>query len=225
MTDDLLASRRHTIITLLIVAGVTAVGMQSAPAADGAAATPDSRVWLYLGLIAVQFAWVRYIYVGMRARGRSLREFFGRRWTPAVVAGDLLFAALGYFVANRAGEWLTVILGGASANTAFLLPRSLAERMLWVAVSCTAGLCEETVYRGYLQQQLGRLTGYLPLGVILQAVAFGVSHGYQGYASMLTTGAYGLTLGVLVWWRGNLRSAALAHAATDIIGGLMSTPP
>lgn len=225
MTDDLLASRRHTIITLLIVAGVTAIGMQSAPTAGTAAASSGSRVWLYVGLIAVQFAWVRYVYAGMRAKGHSLSEFLGRRWTPAVVAGDLLFAALGYFVANLAGDWLRAALGNAPANTAFLLPRSGTERLLWVAVSCTAGLCEEIVYRGYLQRQLGRLTGYLPLGVILQAVAFGVSHGYQGYASMLTTGAYGLTLGVLVWWRGNVRSAALAHAATDIIGGLMSTPP
>jgi membrane protease YdiL (CAAX protease family) len=161
----------------------------------------------------------------MKACGQSLARFFDGRWTLGSVAADFVFAALGFVAANLAGEWLKVTLGGAPANTAFLLPRSLAERILWVAVSCTAGLCEETVYRGYLQQQLGRLAGYLPLGVILQAVAFGVSHGYQGYASMLTTGAYGLTLGVLVWWRGNLRSAALAHAATDIIGGLMSTPP
>jgi len=133
---------------------------------------------------------------------------------------DLLFGAIGFVAAATAAEALTRALGGAPANTAFLLPHGVPESVLWVLVSVTAGLCEEIVFRGYLQRQLAALTGSVTAGILLQAIAFGISHGYQGFAPMAITGSYGLVLGILAWWRGNIRASALAHAATDIVGGL-----
>jgi membrane protease YdiL (CAAX protease family) len=38
----------------------------------------------------------------------------------------------------------------ASVDT--LLPLGLVESMLWVAVSISAGICEELTFRGYLQR-------------------------------------------------------------------------
>ena len=76
------------------------------------------------------------------------------------------------------------------------------------------------MFRGYLQRQLAALTGSVTAGILLQAIAFGISHGYQGFTPMATTGSYRLVLGILAWWRGNIRASALAHAATDIVGGL-----
>jgi len=119
-----------------------------------------------------------------------------------------------------AAEALTRALGGTDANTAFLRPHGVPESVLWVLVSVTAGVCEEIVFRGYLQRQLAVLTGSVTAGIVLQAIAFGISHGYQGLAPMAITGSYGLVLGMLAWWRGNIRAGALAHAATDIVGGL-----
>jgi AcrR family transcriptional regulator len=55
----ILASRRHTVITLLIVAAVTAIGLQTTSATSSAAARSGSRLGLYVGLIAVQLLWVR----------------------------------------------------------------------------------------------------------------------------------------------------------------------
>jgi membrane protease YdiL (CAAX protease family) len=220
MNDTLIASRKHTTIALLIVAAVTLVGIQQASSL--AVLPPEaSRVIPYLSLIGLQLLWVRFIHVGLKAHGHSLSELTGGRWTSARdVFIDLLFGAVGFFAAATAANALTRALGGTQANTAFLLPHSVPESVLWVFVSVIAGACEEIVFRGYLQRQLAALTGSMTAGILLQAVAFGLSHGYQGRASMAITGLYGLVLGIVAWWRGNVRASALAHAATDIVGGL-----
>jgi uncharacterized protein len=122
--------------------------------------------------------------------------------------------------------WVRFIHVGLKAHAhslselTFVLPHGLPESVLWVCVSVTAGACEEIVFRGYLQRQLSALTGSVTAGILLQSIAFGISHGYQGLAPMAITGSYGLVLGILAWWRGNIRAGALAHATTDIVGGL-----
>jgi membrane protease YdiL (CAAX protease family) len=220
MNDTLIASRKHAAIALLIVAAVTLLGIQQASSL--AAVRPEaSRVIPYLSLIGLQLLWVRFIHVGLKAHAHSLSELTGGRWTSGRdVFMDLLFGAIGFFAAATAAEALTRTLGGTHPNTAFLLPHGVPESVLWVFVSVTAGACEEIVFRGYLQRQLAALTGSVTAGILLQAIAFGISHGYQGLAPMAITGSYGLVLGILAWWRGNIRASALAHAATDIVGGL-----
>jgi membrane protease YdiL (CAAX protease family) len=220
MTETLIASRKHTTIALLIVAAVTVLGIQQASSL-GAVGPEASRIIPYLTLIGLQLLWVRFIHVGLKKHGHSLSELTGGRWASARdVFMDLLFGAIGFFAAATAAEALKRALGGPEANTAFLLPHGVPESVLWVLVSVTAGACEEIVFRGYLQRQLAALTGSVAAGLVLQAVAFGISHGYQGFAPMAITGSYGLVLGILAWWRGNIRASALAHAATDIVGGL-----
>jgi uncharacterized protein len=51
-----------------------------------------------------------------------------------------------------------------------------ASANVWILVSTSAGICEEFVYRGYLQQQFAALTRSATGGLVLQAIAFGVSH-------------------------------------------------
>jgi membrane protease YdiL (CAAX protease family) len=220
MNGTLIASRKHAAIALLIVAAVTLLGIQQASSL--AAVRPEaSRVIPYLSLIGMQLLWLRFIHVGLKAHAHSLSELTGGRWSSGRdVFMDLLFGAIGFFAAATAAEALTRALGGSPANTAFLLPHGVPESVLWVFVSVTAGVCEEIVFRGYLQRQLAALTGSVTAGILLQAIAFGISHGYQGLAPMAITGSYGLVMGILAWWRGNIRASALAHAATDIVGGL-----
>jgi membrane protease YdiL (CAAX protease family) len=220
MNDALIASRKHAATALLIVAAVTLLGIQQASSL--AAVRPEtSRMIPYFTLIGLQLLWVRFIHVGLKAHAHSLGELTGGRWTcRRDVVMDFLCGAIGFLVAVTAAEALTRALGGSDAKTDFLRPHGVPESVLWVFVSVTAGVCEEIVFRGYLQRQLAALTGSVTAGILLQAIAFGISHGYQGRAPMAIAGSYGLVLGVLAWWRGNIRAGALAHAATDIVGGL-----
>src|ERR1700733_3096211 len=42
------------------------------------------------------------------------------------------------------------------------------------------GICQEAIYRGYLQRQFMPVTKNVPAGIVLSAVAFGLAHLYQG---------------------------------------------
>jgi hypothetical protein len=79
----------------------------------------------------------------------------------------------------------------------------------------SAGICEETVFRGYLQQQICSWTGNEFIGVLGQAVLFGLCHAYQGWKKMALIFVWGCVFGAVVWWRKGLRANMIAHAALD----------
>lgn len=63
---------------------------------------------------------------------------------------------------------ILVVLGGLLRVAAlgrkmdFLVPHGGTEIILWIALSVTAGICGETIFRGYLQRQFMALTKSLP---------------------------------------------------------------
>jgi uncharacterized protein len=93
--------------------------------------------------------------------------------------------------------------------------------ILWVPLCLTGGFCEEVIFRGYLQRQFSVLTHSLVGGIVLQAIAFGLSHGYQGWRLMAVIGIYGICFGGLAHWRRSLRPGMLGHALQDTAGGLV----
>ncbi len=113
------------------------------------------------------------------------------------------------------------LLGPNTAKSVnVLLPQSLAEIAVWTAVSVTAGFCEEAVFRGYLQKQFQALTGSSAVGVVVQAFLFGAAHGYQGVKNVMVITVLGGLYGLLALWRRSLRPGMIAHAWSDLYGGL-----
>jgi membrane protease YdiL (CAAX protease family) len=219
--ESRLASPRHTAILLAIIGVIALAGIRaSRPAHAAPDPAPTSHVTLYLILIGAQLLWVRFVHAGLKRMGHSLTEFTGRWAGVGDVAWDVFFAALVLVAIDTAMWALKLALGDPPSNVGFLLPHGLTDSLLWIALSVTAGVCEELVFRGYLQRQLSALSGSAAAGVALQALVFGVAHGYQGLPSIAKTATYGLGLGLLAWWRGNIRSGIIAHAATDVISGL-----
>jgi membrane protease YdiL (CAAX protease family) len=97
----------------------------------------------------------------------------------------------------------------------------MLEGSLAIVVAISAGVCEEIVFRGYLQRQFRALTGSAPIAVLLQAVVFGVPHVYQGTRLAAMVCLYGILFGVLALWRRSLRPGILAHAWSDIAARLL----
>jgi membrane protease YdiL (CAAX protease family) len=87
------------------------------------------------------------------------------------------------------------------------------------AHSATAGFCEEVIYRGYLQKQFHAFSRSVAFALLAQALCFGVVHIYQGYKNVIVVSVLGLLYGALAQWRGNLRSAILAHAWSNMFEG------
>jgi hypothetical protein len=100
-----------------------------------------------------------------------------------------------------------------------MAPQSLTELALWIVVSLAAGICEEFVFRGYLQQQLTRWLGAAPIAIGLCSLFFGCLHFYQGTAGVLQVIGLGIIYGIVAAWRGNLRSVMIAHFLQDAITG------
>ncbi len=100
-----------------------------------------------------------------------------------------------------------------------LLPQTWLEILVWVAVSITAGICEELAFRGFLQRQIHALSGNIVVAVLGQGVVFGMFHAYQGWRNVVVISVLGIMFGMLAAWRKNLRTNIIVHSWADIWGG------
>jgi membrane protease YdiL (CAAX protease family) len=96
-----------------------------------------------------------------------------------------------------------------------IAPHGAAEIALWFAVCISAGISEETVFRGYLQQQIAGWTGNDIIGLFGQAVIFGLCHLYQGWHNAALISVWGCVFGAFVYWRKGLRANMIAHTLLD----------
>jgi membrane protease YdiL (CAAX protease family) len=100
-------------------------------------------------------------------------------------------------------------------------PHTRVELAWFMALSVSAGICEEFVFRGYLIWLLQPLLGVWGAAAV-SVVAFAAAHAYQGAKGILGTGIVGslLTLVVLVF--GSLVPAILVHTLIDVGEGLVA---
>jgi uncharacterized protein len=101
-----------------------------------------------------------------------------------------------------------------------LLPRNTAERVAFVGVSLTAGICEELVFRSFLIPALTVVSGSVWAAVLISSVVFGFLHGYQGPAGIARTAALGFLLALPLLITGSILPSMIAHFLLDIIAGL-----
>ena len=94
-----------------------------------------------------------------------------------------------------------------------LIPQDTIGRLVWVAVSITAGICEETAFRGYLMTRL-RILGKFKTWVIptiISAVAFGACHAYQGWPGFIIISIYGAMFSLLYIRTRSIWPCIIAH--------------
>jgi membrane protease YdiL (CAAX protease family) len=99
-----------------------------------------------------------------------------------------------------------------------LLPRTPGEYRTFQALSVSAGICEEVLYRGFLLWYAAMFIGVWP-AVLLTAGVFGLVHLYQGATGVLRSGVVGLLLGALYAATDSLLWPILIHIAVDLQGG------
>ena len=217
----------HTAAFVSLFLLLTAAGALFQTSADlhpGRLQQHPDVVGLYVSLIVVEWALVFWVWRGLRRTGTGLRDVVGGRWSsPAAICADVLLD-FGVWVLWTAGEaaWDRWLGPGHAASDGALLPRQPAEAVLWIALSMSAGFCEEVAFRGYLQRQFTAFTGSAAVAIVLQAVLFGVAHGYQGVAATIKIAAYAVLLGLVAWSRSSTRPGMLAHAWSDVFAGLIA---
>jgi uncharacterized protein len=200
-----------------------------------------------LALLALGFDWSK-----MNPRFLALE---GMRWIQALQGGSpgragfdrgalagiffgLVVGTLGFVIArirsNRRGMtsatapargwskgWWSKLMPDFSA----LVPTTARERLLWVAVAVSAGICEEIVFRGWL---LSTLHGSLRLQgaalILAAAVLFGLAHSYQGITGVVLTAFAGLFFCGLYVATGSLVWPILLHIVVDVRFAVLPAP-
>lgn len=103
-------------------------------------------------------------------------------------------------------------------NLAWFLPVTDKQRRLWIAVSITAGICEEVLFRGFALRYL--MEAPIALAVIpavaVSSIGFGINHGYQGIVGIIGTAVLGAVLALLFLATGNLALPIVVHALIDL---------
>lgn len=162
----------------------------------------------FLGLLALGAGvWSGFGLDGLGLRPLGTREVVA--WTAGALGAAMVLAAV----------WRGLGLRETAVLEA-LLPRTGLERVFFVALSLSAGICEELVFRGFLIGALEAATGWTGFAVILSATVFGVVHAYQSRVGILRAGLLGLVLTVPYLATGSLIPSMLAHFLYDVVVGL-----
>jgi uncharacterized protein len=224
----LIASPWHTLSILLIFCGpaIRQVFSTHGGAAQGATPSPVHGALLrnYLISIALEWGMAYWAWAGVHWRGGQLRDLTGGRWTSwRGVAVDVAIA-IPFWVVWEFTAWVVhrAVDRIQTPTTPYQPPAGHLEIFLWIALSISAGVCEEIVFRGYLQNQFRAATRSVVAAVLLQGAVFGLAHTYQGWKQVIVIAALGILYGVLAAWRRNLRANMIAHAWSDIYEGWAS---
>jgi membrane protease YdiL (CAAX protease family) len=98
-------------------------------------------------------------------------------------------------------------------------PTDRRERRMWVALSLSAGVGEELVWRGVLPELLATVLGMPAMGIALSIVSFALAHAIQGLRSVLAIAAIAAAFHALVFVSGSLYVAMVVHFVYDVVAG------
>jgi uncharacterized protein len=104
-----------------------------------------------------------------------------------------------------------------------LFPQDDVERLAFFALVVTVAICEELIYRGFVQRVFQDWSrGSLIAGILGSAIYFALAHLYQGRRGLLSTFVVGLIFAGTRAWTGSLLPPIAAHFAADITAGMLA---
>jgi uncharacterized protein len=184
----------------------------------GAASGTPGIGHIELYTMAIAFEWATF-GICLWHTDKVFTGYIARAWkSPRALLWDIPMAAILAGVLLLIAPVIIRVLGSEGwASTRGLLPVNGVEVALWIVLAVSAGICEETLFRGYLQQQLSGWTGSVTAGILGQGVLFGLGHAYQGPKHMALIAVWGCVFGLFAWIRKGLRSNMIAHAFIDLL--------
>jgi uncharacterized protein len=104
-----------------------------------------------------------------------------------------------------------------------IFPQTDVERLVFVALVVTVALCEELIYRGFVERIFENATGgIVAAGIFISALFFAVAHVYQGRRGLVSTFVVGVLFATVRWWSGSIVPSACAHFVADLAVGLIA---
>lgn len=206
-----------SLFTLIIGYPALTVGFTGDPTAILKNLNEGTRLLLLISTIVFQWVLFSLLLVTVY-RERTMLGGLGLKKIRAI---DFAWAVSFLLAANVILSGLAWFLGQIGlpmpGEIGLLVPEDALGRVVWVAVSFTAGFCEEIAFRGYLMTRLRillKLNGWL-IPVLVSSVAFGVCHAYQGWPGLIVITTYGAMFALLYIRTGSLWPCIIAHFFQD----------
>jgi CAAX protease family protein len=133
--------------------------------------------------IAVAAEWLvlAFVLLGIWLHGTSIEAVMGPRWKSIrEVLKETGVALLFWAGSVVLLAILRALLAGLpnGPGVKFILPMGWHEMLGWIALSVSAGICEEAIFRGYLQRQFMAATQNVDAALVLTSIFFGLMHLY-----------------------------------------------
>lgn len=181
---------------------------------------PGARVRGYWKTIVHQWVLSALVLTAWLVQGRDLPVLglgWGEGWLAWLMAGlavtgAALMALQTRSIASSAEARAQVRRSVAGVRE--VLPHDRGEFAVFRALSVTAGVCEELLFRGYLTWVIAGFAGP-GVAVLGSAALFGLGHLYQGVRGVLQSGTIGLVMSGICIAAGSLWAAMVLHAAVD----------
>jgi membrane protease YdiL (CAAX protease family) len=104
-----------------------------------------------------------------------------------------------------------------------LFPQDNVERLAFFALVVTVAICEEFIYRGFVQRIFQNVSGGSPyFAVVGSAVFFALAHLYQGRRGLISTFTVGILFSTTVALTLSLIPSIIAHFAADFTAGMLA---
>ncbi|MGH8014746.1 MAG: CPBP family intramembrane glutamic endopeptidase, partial [Candidatus Zixiibacteriota bacterium] len=181
--------------------------------------TEETRMILFVATIIIQWFIFTFILGASYTENTGLAGLGFRRLRLL----DFFWAAAFFGVAALILSGLAKVLELAGmpmlGEIKFLIPQDSTGRIVWVALSLTAGICEETAFRGYLMTRLRLVGGFQSwlIPTIVSALVFGACHAYQGLPGFIVISVYGALFSLLFIYTRSIWPAIIAHFFQDFI--------
>ena len=217
-------NRKATIVLLIfLLVGwplVSYVVMSAGPI--GQEAKPEAKLvetdlisQVYLPTIIIQWFVFLLVLLVLKKGNENLSTVGFSKLTLANLGIGLAFLLFANLILFGLASILQFFHLTMPKEVALILPRTNSERLFWIILSITAGICEETGFRGYVLTKLNLFLNNWPLTIAISSLSFGVGHFYQGMGGIILTGIYGLLFCLLFIWRKSLVPGVFAHFLQD----------
>lgn len=107
---------------------------------------------------------------------------------------------------------------GQLGNLEIIIPRNGNELVRFYGLSLTAGIVEETLWRGFM---IWYFSHVMPLwaAALISVIGFGIAHAYQGIGNLPKITLVGAAFAGLYLLTGSLWLPIILHAAVDVLQG------
>ena len=209
----------HTAVLVALMIGVSVLSSVHASSLG------SHHLSNYAFTLAWEWILAAFAWWGIRLRRHSMHQLVGewriglRAWLADFGAALIFWLMAAIILAALSALLYLLHLRRIEKGVIELAPRTAAEFALWAALSISAGIVEEFIFRGYLLQQFASIKGKLWIGVLASSLLFGAAHGYEGIGAMIAIAAYGAMFCALAVQQRSLRAGMMAHAWHDFLTG------